>query len=400
MAFPRFAFAVAVLSFCATALAQESILMELLGSKYDGMVDLLEHASMLSPLEQMLEEEKVKGLTIFAPTDYYLMHKMSPALLKFLKDDQNVDILRKILLHHIVPGRVEAESWETTPMVTTFSGHSLDLEVDAGIFKAGGVDVREVEALSAKDGIVHAINGLLISEDLLPVVQFYEKQTVAESEENNRRSMATTVEAAAAPSPSAVEIAALLSVLDEPQFSDLLSALNVTGLITVIEDLITSGTPFTLFAPTDADFTALGTGQLKTLLANTTLLREVLLYHVVQGKYSYAQLLALASGTSALVVRATTATLPTFGNASLPVTLNGSTVEVGGVVVPESDLTDQSDFDVHSVNGVLIPPGVNLTTATTAAPPPPPAKSAGSLFVDLRLLVAVGALALSSMLLV
>lgn len=65
-----------------------------------------------------------------------------------------------------------------------------------------------------------------------------------------------------------------------PDFSTLVTAIKAAGLIETL-----SGTgPFTVFAPTDAAFSEIPEGTLKTLLADKPKLTSVLSYHVVPGK--------------------------------------------------------------------------------------------------------------------
>src|SRR5262249_25818808 len=60
----------------------------------------------------------------------------------------------------------------------------------------------------------------------------------------------------------------------------LLTALQEAGLI----DTLKGKGPLTLFAPTDAAFKKLGDDTLKKIVADKTLLRKILLAHVVTGK--------------------------------------------------------------------------------------------------------------------
>ena len=64
---------------------------------------------------------------------------------------------------------------------------------------------------------------------------------------------------------------------DTGSFSTLLTALEAAGLDATLSD---EDSDFTVFAPTDEAFEVLG-GTLDTLLADTDLLTDVLLYHVI-----------------------------------------------------------------------------------------------------------------------
>merc|ERR1719359_2449347 len=63
-------------------------------------------------------------------------------------------------------------------------------------------------------------------------------------------------------------------------FSTLVTAVQAAGL----GEALSSTGPFTVFAPTNEAFAALPDGVLEALLDDTDTLKEILLYHVVEGK--------------------------------------------------------------------------------------------------------------------
>ena len=63
-------------------------------------------------------------------------------------------------------------------------------------------------------------------------------------------------------------------------FSTLLKAAEVAGLV----DTLSSGGPFTIFAPTDDAFSKVPSETLNALLKDPEKLKGILLYHVVDGK--------------------------------------------------------------------------------------------------------------------
>ncbi len=74
-----------------------------------------------------------------------------------------------------------------------------------------------------------------------------------------------------------------------PMLSELSRAVRAAGLTSTLN----SATPITVFAPDNAAFAALGTGNVATLLANKADLAKVLKYHMVRGRITPAE---LASG--------------------------------------------------------------------------------------------------------
>lgn len=71
-----------------------------------------------------------------------------------------------------------------------------------------------------------------------------------------------------------------------PEFSTLVKAVVAGGLA----DTLSGPGPFTVFAPDNFAFERLPPGALQKILANKTLLDEILTYHVVAGNVSSSQL--------------------------------------------------------------------------------------------------------------
>ena len=71
------------------------------------------------------------------------------------------------------------------------------------------------------------------------------------------------------------------TALADANFSTLTALLEQAGLATTLKD---STKNFTVFAPTNTAFEALGQAELDKLKKDTKRLRDVLLYHVVEGK--------------------------------------------------------------------------------------------------------------------
>ncbi|MDN7023307.1 fasciclin domain-containing protein [Methanoculleus sp. FWC-SCC1] len=80
----------------------------------------------------------------------------------------------------------------------------------------------------------------------------------------------------------------LVDVINQNQnLTILATAINATNLT----ETLSTGGPYTCFAPNDEAFGALGNDTINQLLNNTTVLRQILLYHTVQGNYTSEQLL-------------------------------------------------------------------------------------------------------------
>lgn len=66
----------------------------------------------------------------------------------------------------------------------------------------------------------------------------------------------------------------------DPNFKTLATALSTAGL----SDTLNGDGPYTLFAPTNAAFDALGAETISDLLANPKSLAAILTYHVIAGE--------------------------------------------------------------------------------------------------------------------
>ncbi|MGD8441426.1 MAG: fasciclin domain-containing protein [Holophagae bacterium] len=78
-------------------------------------------------------------------------------------------------------------------------------------------------------------------------------------------------------------------------FETLVAAVKAANLA----DTLAGEGPYTVFAPTDEAFAKLPEGTVENLLANPDQLREILLYHVVPGKVTAAQVVNLDRATTA-----------------------------------------------------------------------------------------------------
>lgn len=357
----------------------ESILVQILGSKYTTLVKLLADADLLSDLES--DERFNAGVTVFATSDQYFVEKVSPSVLEFLQQPSNIGLLRQVLLSHIVTGKIGARSWYPGETVKTFSGNDAHLYLDSGDLKVNNAVVKEFGVLEAADGVVHSLEGFLVPEDIEDAAQGF-KAIFEEPRREIIELQATAAPAptqsplppagAPAPGPSApLTFEELLSALQElaPALFKLLT--QYPDVAKLLEGLIASGSPVTLFAPTDASINGANfTGY------NVT---TVLLNHVVSGgPYTYDELLVLAVGPSPSRRLLQTNTLTTLSGSDLTLTKDSSGTLLANNVTVAKGLVDSPQVGAVQVDGVLIPANAKLTTTTSSPPPPPP--SSGSKF--------------------
>ncbi len=135
-------------------------------------------------------------------------------------------------------------------------------------------------------------------------------------------------------------------VTTDPRFSTLAEALQATDLVSALQ----SGGPYTVFAPTNAAFeqmlSSMDRSSLDSFLDDETeaaMLRNVLLYHVVDGSMMAEDLQGMSSAPSLLQGQ------------DVQVQTMGGDVMVGEATVTEPDV-QASNGVVHVIDAVLMPP--------------------------------------------
>ena len=122
------------------------------------------------------------------------------------------------------------------------------------------------------------------------------------------------------------------------KFKTLTMLLKRAGLVSALKQ----PGPYTVFAPTDAAFKKVPKKTLKALLANKAKLKAVLLYHVVSGKVTAADVVKLRSAK-------------TLNGKKVRIRVSGGNVFVNTAKVVKPDVMATNGV-IHVVNRVLIPP--------------------------------------------
>ncbi len=230
--------------------------------------------------------------TVFAPTDAAFA-KLGD--ISGLSNDQ----LSNILLYHVIVGREVNAAAATTIAGNTIkmgNNDSLSLSLSATDFYANLSQVSSTD-VDASNGIIHIIDSVLMP----PAEVITPTQNIVETAQSNS------------------------------DFSTLVSALQATGLDTTLAD---PNAQFTVFAPTNAAFDALGAGAVTALLNDLPLLESILTKHVVAG--------AVDSQT-AFTLNGTDVT-----------TVNGETGAIS--IMPDQFMVDSSQvttFDIRTTNGII-----------------------------------------------
>ena len=124
------------------------------------------------------------------------------------------------------------------------------------------------------------------------------------------------------------------------QFSTLVSLVKKAGLV----GTLSGKGPYTVFAPTNAAFAKVPKKTLNELLENKSLLRKVLLYHVLPGKVPASKVVTLESAKTA-------------EGASVQFSVRGKSAFVNESKIIKTDIA-ASNGVIHVINTVLIPPNL------------------------------------------
>lgn len=141
------------------------------------------------------------------------------------------------------------------------------------------------------------------------------------------------------------------NAVNSKDHTTLVAAVKAAGLV----DTLSGAGPFTVFAPTNEAFNALPAGTVDTLVKpeNKAALTKILTYHVVSGRYTASELMALVAKGNGK------ASLTTVEGEPLIVMQSGKTLEVtdtkGGVAHVTIGDVMQSNGVIHVVDKVLMP---------------------------------------------
>jgi uncharacterized surface protein with fasciclin (FAS1) repeats len=129
------------------------------------------------------------------------------------------------------------------------------------------------------------------------------------------------------------------TVIAAGTFNTLATALQAAGLANTLK----GKGPFTVFAPTDEAFSKLPPGTVESLLKpeNKEKVKAILLYHVVSGDVTAAQVVKLSSAK-------------TVNGQGLKLTVNDGTVMVNDAKVVKAGVL-ASNGVIHVIDTVLLP---------------------------------------------
>ena len=275
----------------------------LAAGNFNTLAAALEATDLVSTLA---DEEGV--FTVFAPTDDAFAALGEGAVADLLADP---DTLRDILLYHVVSGAAvdaaTAIDLAGTP-VGMANGDSTAVSLDDGSLFINQSQVVATDVL-ASNGIIHVIDSVLLPPQDQP--------------------------------EEPVELSIYDTAIAAGSFNTLITALQAIGLDNVLAG---NGKVYTVFAPTDEAFAALGQETINQLLADTETLTDILLYHVIaEAEVDAATAISLAGGTAAMA-----------NGGEVALSLDGGELFVNMSKVTATDI-NASNGIIHVIDKVLVP---------------------------------------------
>uniref|UniRef100_UPI00272E8898 fasciclin domain-containing protein n=2 Tax=unclassified Methanoculleus TaxID=2619537 RepID=UPI00272E8898 len=146
-------------------------------------------------------------------------------------------------------------------------------------------------------------------------------------------------------------------VAENEDLASFAGAVEDAGLTRTV---LATGGPYTVFAPDNAAFEALGNETLAGLSNDTETLDALLMHHVVRGNYTAEDLVMEANGTGNETV------LETLAGDNLTVGAADGDLTIGNASIVASDITADNGI-VHIIDTVLVPPGLVLSGNATPA---------------------------------
>ena len=237
------------------------------------------------------------NFTVFAPTNDAFAALPEGTVEALLAD---IPALTDILLYHVAEGKFMASDVLELSNAMTLQGQYVDIAVEDGKVMIDGAEVI-ITDIEASNGVIHVIDAVILPE-----------------------------------SRDIVDIA-----VEDGRFTTLVAAVQAAGLV----DTLKSEGPFTVFAPTDDAFAALPEGTVEGLLADIPALTNVLLYHVVPGKVTAADVVGLDGQSAGTALE----------GQSINIKLDMSNVYLNeNVQVIITDI-ETSNGVIHVIDAVLLP---------------------------------------------
>ncbi|MBX2823723.1 MAG: fasciclin domain-containing protein [Gammaproteobacteria bacterium] len=278
-----------------------------------GTFNTLAAALTATGLDATLADES-QSFTVFAPTDDAFALLGDDTINGLLAD---TDTLSSILLYHVLSGSVDS----TTALslagtsVPTVNGADLALSIRDGNLFVNDSQVVTTDIM-ASNGIIHVIDAVLTPPAATPP-----------SDDDPIEETPTGT---------------IFDVASEAGFSTLVAAVKVAGLEGALDH---PNDFYTVFAPTDAAFAALGQSTIDSLLADPDALRNILLYHILPGTVVDSSAVPDLLGFD----------IQSGNGQSLVLSADGGILKVNDATITATDVRAVNGV-IHVIDRVLIPP--------------------------------------------
>ncbi|GGJ61577.1 hypothetical protein GCM10008939_01640 [Deinococcus aquiradiocola] len=336
-------------------------------------------STLLTAVQAAGLEDTLKSgsYTVFAPTNAAFAKVPSDALANLLNDPE---MLKSVLLYHVVPGKVNARQVMSLKSAKTANGANVSVRTAGGKVMINTATVTKADVMAC-NGIVHVIDTVLMppmaaapaapaptaAATPAPAPAMPEFSVVNIPVTPQPRTTATTTTDTTATSTTTTTTDTTTTATDTSDTGDMAVMSNtvydvivkderfstLAGLISDagLDETLMSG-DYTIFAPTNEAFDKLDDNTLAQVASDRELLKKVLLYHVVSGKVLAADVV-------------TSTQLASAEGSSLDVTVSGSDVKIGSANVIATDIAADNGV-VHAIDAVLLPPDVTVPAADAA----------------------------------
>lgn len=258
--------------------------------------------------------------TVFAPTDEAFAQLGDDTINALLEDPET---LAGILLYHVIGGQA-VDSVTAISLagnnVATANGADISISVSESQLFINDAQVITAD-VATSNGIIHAIDTVLMPP-------------AADSDSGTDDGDGTNV-------PDANAGTLLDIARGNPDFSTLVAAIEATGLDAAL------GHPddtYTVFAPNNAAFAALGDETINTLLNDPDTLRDILLFHVLPGTVVDAASAVSLVGTS----------IETGNGSRFALRVDGESLFINDSQIIATDIFGVNGV-IHVIDAVLIP---------------------------------------------
>lgn len=269
------------------------LLPDAFGTVVDNAIKRFDFTTLVDTVVDAELAEALQGdgpFTVFAPTNDAFAD-LPDGLLESLTPDQ----IQEILLYHVVEGNIASGDLDGAQAAASMSGENLYITADNGVTVNGSSSVVAAD-IGSSNGIIHAIDEVLIPNEFLNIVQIAQKN---------------------------FDLTTLVELVVE---ADLAETLSGNG-------------PFTVFAPINSAFEDIA-DDLEGLTQED--ISDILKYHVIADR--------IESGD----IPAGTTNIETVNGEEVTILNDNGSVTVDGANVITVDLSGENGV-IHLIDAVILP---------------------------------------------